>query len=306
MKVYRDFVRASLQYLSRADEDALSIHNDLTCGCWVYFDAESTGVATGILGKWYAVGNEYSYVLYKTSDNILTFAVSTDGVNIVSVNDSGENYAESQWFYVVGRFTPSTELALFVNGSWYINTTDIPATIFNSSEDFEIGRYNRSNYLDGRVSQAFVSAYSIPDRFICSMFSHAKALYMRWGLYQNACASSSSSTSSSSSSSTTITSSSSSFSVSSSSSSFSVSSSSSSVSGSSSSSSETYSSSTSTSSSTSSSTSCSSSSSTHSSSSSTTSSSSSSESYSSSTSSTTSSSTSCTSTTTSSSSSYAP
>src|SRR4030042_298208 len=197
MKVYRDVLRAISQYLSRTDEDALSVHNDLTCGCWVYFDAESTGVATGILGKWYAVGNEYSYVLFKTSDNIITFAISVDGVNIVSVADTGENYAESQWFYVVGRFPPSTEIALFVNGKWYINNTGIPATIFNSLEDFEIGRYNRSNYLDGRVSQAFVSAYSIPDRFICSMYSHGKALYMRWGLYQNVCQSSSSSTSSS-------------------------------------------------------------------------------------------------------------
>lgn len=199
---YVDFVRASSNYLSRADEDALSIHNDLTLGTWVYFDAESTGVATGIMGKWYEAGNERSYVIYKDSSDKIVFSVSVDGAVAVSVNDLGANYAESQWFYVVGRYNPSTELALFVNGMWYINETSVPATIFNSAEDFEIGRYNRSNYLDGRISHAFICAYAVPDRFICSVWSHSKALYMSKLSYQNYC-SSSSSTSSSSSSSTT-------------------------------------------------------------------------------------------------------
>jgi hypothetical protein len=231
MEIYKDFVRASSNYLLRTDEAGLSITGNLTVGGWFYFDAESTGQETGLISKWYETGNERAYVLYKNASDELVFSVSDDGSAVVSISDGGFNYAESQWFYVVGRFTVSTELALFVNGMWYKTTTGIPVTIFDCSESFEIGRYNRSNYLDGRVSQAFICAYSVPDTFICAMYSHAKALYMRWSLYQNQCSSTSSSSttitssSTSSSTSTSISSSSTSISASSSSESYSTSSS---------------------------------------------------------------------------------
>lgn len=254
MKIYKDFVLASSNYLSRADESGLDITGDLTLGCWVYFDAESTDVETGIISKWYETGNQRAYVLYKSAANVLTFSVSDDGENVFSITDFGANYVDSQWFYVVGRFTSITEMALFVNGLWYREPITSPATLKNSTEAFEIGRYNRTNYLDGRVSHAFICAYAVPDRFICAMFAHSRAMYMSKLIYNNPCMESSSSsyTSSSTSSSSTITSSSSSTTISSSSSSTTITSSSSS---------ESYSYSTSTSSSTSSSTTCSSSSS---------------------------------------------
>lgn len=250
LATYLDFTRASSHFIYRPTELGLDITEDLTIGCWVYFDAESTGVATGILSKWYTTGNVRSYVLYKDANNKLTFSISTDGIVETTITDGGANYITNQWFYIVGRFTPSTELALFVNGMWYLNTTSIPATVHVGLENFNAGRYNRANYLDGRISHAFLSAYSIPNRFICAMWAHSKALFMSKLIFANFCSSSSSTTISSSSSSTSISSSSSSISVSTSSSSIS------------------YSTSTSSSLSTSSSTTCSSSSSTISSSSS--------------------------------------
>lgn len=203
MKNYVDFVRASNNYLSRADETALSIHYDLTFGCWVYFDAESTGVATGIISKWYEGDIERSYVLYKNAADEIVFSISEDGTTAFSVSDGGDNYAASRWIYVVGRFTPSSELALFVNGVWYIRSIGVPASIYNCAEAFEMGRYSRDNYLDGRISQAFICAYAVPTRFICSMFAHARALYMNLNTIKVMCSSTSSTTSSTSSSSTT-------------------------------------------------------------------------------------------------------
>lgn len=208
MRNYVDFVRASSNYLGRADETALSIHYDLTVGCWVYFDVESTDVATGIISKWYDIGIQKSYVIYKNAANEIVFSVSEDGTNEVSIDDGGDNYAESRWMYIVGRFTPSEQMALFVNGVWYVKTIGVPATIFNSSEAFEIGRYNRDNYLDGRVSQAFLCAYSVPDRFICAMFAHARALYMNLNTIKTICSSTSSTSSSTTSTSSSTTSSS--------------------------------------------------------------------------------------------------
>lgn len=206
---YKDFVRASSNYFSRASEDSLRIHYDLTLGCWVYFDTESTGVETGIISKWYETGAQRGYLLYKDASNKIVFKISTDGTTEVEIDDAGANYVIDTWFYVVGRFTPSKEMKLFVNGMWYSKSASIPATLYQCVEDFELGRYNRSNYLDGRISQAFLSAYSIPDRFICSMYMHAKALYMDKYAYDRPCSSSSTSSTSSSSSSSSTTSSSS-------------------------------------------------------------------------------------------------
>ena len=210
MEIYHDFVRANSEYFGIADAAGLDITANLTLGCWVYFDAESTDVVTGIMSKWYETGNQRAFVIYKSAANKIVFSVSVDGSAVISVDDLGASYVVGQWFYVVGRYTPSEELALFVNGMWYQNITSIPASLMNSSEPFELGRYNRTNYLDGRMSQSFLCAYSVPSRFICSMFSHAKALYMNRSQYQHICSSSSSSTSTSSSSSSSTTTSSSS------------------------------------------------------------------------------------------------
>ena len=184
---YADFTRANSSYLSREDEPGLSITGNLTLGCWVYFDFQSTGRIAGIINKWYDVGNQRSYALYKTAGGALTFSVSNDGATVYSVSDMGVNYRESQWFYVVGRLTASLEIAIFVNGIWYINDTIVPASIYNSTSDFEIGRFNGSNYLDGRISQAFICAYSVPSTFVCAMFAHARALYMNKLVYNNPC-----------------------------------------------------------------------------------------------------------------------
>jgi hypothetical protein len=188
MKTYVDFIRANSNYLSRATEDALAIHHNLTLGCWVWFDEESTDNETGIISKWVESWSQRSYVLYKNASNEIVFSVSHTGADSFSVSNSGVGYAENQWFYVVGRFTPQSELKLFVNGWWFSNTTSIPVDIYNSSSAFEIGRYNASNYLDGRVAQAFLCAYSVPDRFVCSMYSHSKALFMDKFKYPNYCA----------------------------------------------------------------------------------------------------------------------
>lgn len=209
MNAYKEFIRANSEYLSRADEDALSIHYDITLGCWVYFDPESTNVATGIISKWYETGIERSYVLYKDASNRFVFKVSDDGTGEYSVTDLGANYQESTWFFIAARFTPSSELALFVNGMWYSNINSIPATIFNDAEAFELGRYNHDNYLDGRIAQVFVCAYTVPDHFICLLYSHSRAMFLNQYQFARPCSSSSTSSTSSSSSSSTSSSSSS-------------------------------------------------------------------------------------------------
>lgn len=173
---YSDFTRASSQSYTRADEAGLDITGNLTLGCWVQFDAASTGAYVGMLTKWET--DKKSYALYKSDGDVIYAAVSTDCTTTFSIGDAAANYATGKWFFVLGRFIPSTELALFVNGTWYSNTTSVPASICDSAAAFNVGNLNGS-YLDGRMCHAFLSAFALSDTYIEAYYAHTKALFMR-------------------------------------------------------------------------------------------------------------------------------
>ena len=177
LAVYHHFYKNHSSYFGLPDAAGIDITGELTFGCWVYFSPGSSLVDMGIMSKWYTTGNQRAYVINKDTNNKFQLRICPDGSSIAQVNDAAENFAIETWFYVVGRFTPSTELALFVNGTWYLNTAAIPASIYNSSEPLEIGRYNRTNYLDGRACHAFICAYAVPDRFIEAMYAHTRGMF---------------------------------------------------------------------------------------------------------------------------------
>ena len=174
-------------YLSRADEAALDIlgteaHLDadwrgLTVGGWSWFDNLTR--TEGLLSKWNDSGvNQRSYLLLKdTATDRLRFLVSTDGTAVVNVTSSVVPTA-SKWHFTVGRFDPSAELAVYVNGVWTVNTTGIPASIFASTADFHIGRYDGTpDYLDGRQSISFLCAAYLSDDAVGALFQQSRALY---------------------------------------------------------------------------------------------------------------------------------
>jgi len=178
LTTYMKFSRGLHCYLSRPDEIGLSITGDLTIGAWVWFDTGSRGFSTAIIGKWYESGDERSYVLYKDKSGIIKFSISETGINnLNTVEDGGENYTIGGWHYIVGRYTPSKEMALFVDGNWYSNSVGIFSSIHDSTEPFEIARYNRDNYFDGRLCHIFVCAAAIDTEDIEAMYHHVKAMF---------------------------------------------------------------------------------------------------------------------------------
>jgi hypothetical protein len=175
-------------YLARADETDLDILGTeainassvrgLTLGGWFWFDALSGGTARGIIGKNVVTGNQRSYVIFITVADVFQFAVSVDGTATTTVN-STVTPATGQWYFMVGRFIPSTEISIFVNGTETPNTTSIPASIFNSTAAFEIGRFlaNNANVIDGRATFCFLSMNALPDAWIFSLFEQSRVLF---------------------------------------------------------------------------------------------------------------------------------
>lgn len=165
---------------SRPDETGLDItggettiaaaYRGLTVGGWFWADSwvlPQTDVP--LIGKHNAVGNQRGYVLYGVS-GVPRFRISGNGTNTFDVDGAVMNTGE--WYFLVGRFDPSTEIALWVNTTKTINTTTIPATIFANTAPLAIGAFGSlaTFFLDGRWSLGFVSAAYWPDALIEHLF----------------------------------------------------------------------------------------------------------------------------------------
>lgn len=175
-------------FLSRADETDLDIlgtetiysasQRGLTLGGWFWFDVVPASTR-GIFGKWNDVGvNQRSYALFWTSFPVLGFIVSVDGTAATLV--TGAESEPGGWYFIVGRFSPSTELALFVNGVKTVNTTSIPASIFASTATLAVPQQNVggvANNIDGRVSHTFLCANVIPDARIQRLFKLGRLFF---------------------------------------------------------------------------------------------------------------------------------
>lgn len=154
---YADFQRAATQYLNRNTEEGLEITDSLVVWTWVYFDAESSNVETPLIGKWGGNGNR-SWCLRKLADNQLNFVITNDGATGVTITDNGEFYEAEKWLFVLGRFAPVEEIALFVGVAttgvckWYLQAVNTPS-IYNSSAPLQVGGDSTNGlFLDGKLS----------------------------------------------------------------------------------------------------------------------------------------------------------
>lgn len=172
-------------YLSRVDESDLDItgteaHNatairGLTMGGWFWSDITSTD--QNLIGKWNATGNLRAYTLNLTADNSIAGHVSTNGTTQTTVSSTAA-IAAGEWFWAAMRFTPSAELANWSNDTKTINTTSIPASIFNSSAELQIGaRDAGTTLLNGRASLCFLCANALPDTLIDYLFQETRGCF---------------------------------------------------------------------------------------------------------------------------------
>lgn len=184
---YTNLIAASSRYHFRADEAGLDFASvPLTLASWVWFEAASTGVISGIASKWntLAAANQRSYRIYKDDRDSFRFGVSSNGVATTTVTLPGV-YETGRWFFVAGRYTQSSEMAIFVgtaDGTLHknINTTAIPASIFGSTAMLGLGYTTDGGaeyYLTGRQSCSWMCAYAQPDYVIRAFFDHTRALY---------------------------------------------------------------------------------------------------------------------------------
>lgn len=140
----------------------------MTVGGWFWVDS-TPGIVSGLISK-DAPDPERGFALSWDATNAPGMSMSGNGSTIVGVSYSV--LPLNTWNFIVGRFTPSAELALLVNGNKVTNTTSIPASINVSTQDFEVGRfYNDNNrILEGRFRDDFICATALPDATIAELY----------------------------------------------------------------------------------------------------------------------------------------
>lgn len=170
---YANLVKASSQFFNRPDEAGLDITGQLTIGGWFWFNA--LGAQEGFVGKYNTNGvNQRVYLLYKTNVEAMRFIVSSNGTATTTVTSTVTG-VNNNWYFMVGRYTPSTELAVWVNGTKTTNLVAIPASLSNQASSFWVGQDGSAggSYLGGRAALVFLCATALEDCFINALFWHS-------------------------------------------------------------------------------------------------------------------------------------
>jgi len=136
----------------------------LTIGCWCMIDTVP-GTNSGVAGKDDDTADRGYSIFYSTSGKF-NFFVSGDGVSLVIAQGAGAGIGI--WHFVVGRFMPSVEVAIFTDGDKNVNTTSVPSSCFVSSQAFEVGRYHGGDVfvLHAKVRDLFICAAALSDDLI--------------------------------------------------------------------------------------------------------------------------------------------
>lgn len=176
-------------YVDTGNLPSLQITGPLTLSYWF---KRSAGTNVDV-GKWKNAGNLRSFDLEIFSgDNLVYWLVSANGTAIDAVFTSSA-LTDTGWHELVGVFFPSTTLGVYLDGAPLSGSLSgaIPASLYNTSQPFEIGRiqggsdrYTTASLDEIRVHSRALSAAEIADQ--AAGYLVPAGLVSRWKLDGNA------------------------------------------------------------------------------------------------------------------------
>lgn len=172
----------SNQKFTRADEAGLDI-----LGNEAYPVATKKGLTVCAWMRINSFGAGYSGIVtkYNTTPAQSTFFLGTNsgGPNTIEwIINSGSNYyfptaitgTTTRWYFVCGRFSPSADVSLFVNGTWS-STAVAPATVNNSAAALEIGAAPGLNYFNGDITLVALYANYLSNTQVSFLYDQTRA-----------------------------------------------------------------------------------------------------------------------------------
>lgn len=173
-------------FLSRGDEAGLDIRGNeayvavaaqgLTIGGWFYLERDATLEA--LMGKWNAGAGQRAYLLDKDAADQIRMHVSLNGVADTLVPLAGA-FVQNTWHFIAGTYDPGNLIRIYVNGAYADLAAAIPATIVNSTADFNIGAQDNGtvNLLQGNTSMDFLCAQYLELHFLDAMFHQSRTMF---------------------------------------------------------------------------------------------------------------------------------
>lgn len=149
----------------------------LTLGGWFWLD--SIAASAGLVTKNLSTGNQRGYgVIWSITANAYILRISADGIAQVDLASSVGAPTAGRWYFIVGRFTPGAEMAIWENGTKTILAAGVPASIFVNTTHLSIGALNGiTTLLDGRCAMAFLAASIWSDAIIQHCFVRTRNFF---------------------------------------------------------------------------------------------------------------------------------
>lgn len=170
------------QYMARGSEAGLAITGALTLGGWWRANSFSAPVSANTLMAKTALSPNYGYGLDIINQagpvhNARVF-VSGNGTTLFGQN-SVPTIAANTWYFICGRYNPSTSLDVIVNDVVTTQTVGVPAAIFNNAMNFAIGELGSAaqNYLAGNATLCFLSTQVIPDDILLRYYRMTRVFF---------------------------------------------------------------------------------------------------------------------------------
>ena len=99
---------------------------------------------------------------------------TTYGVYVFSSDANYINIRDNNWHHIVAVYTPSTSVALFVDGNFVkSNTTNIPASVNFVNDNLNIGRRPQSggvNYFNGKIDEVAIFNRALDSTEISALY----------------------------------------------------------------------------------------------------------------------------------------
>ena len=124
-------------YVTFGNPASLQIIGNVTYEAWINTSSQ-VAAAQGIISKMIVAGPSYSMAL-RTNNGNAEFGISSTGSNWLAVY-SPIKVNDGKWHYLVGTYTPSTSIKIYVDGILQAtNSTAIPASAFNNAASVTAG-----------------------------------------------------------------------------------------------------------------------------------------------------------------------
>ncbi len=140
------------------NDSSLQITGAMTVSYW--FKGQGGSGTVGGVGK---LGNNGSrgFCLGMTNTGAIYFIIATTASSFVSASYS--HTPDTNWHHLVGVFTLSTSLEIYLDGQLVDTTPTSTSSQYNASNDLQIGaRGDSTGFFDGEIDQVSIFDYALP------------------------------------------------------------------------------------------------------------------------------------------------